>query len=396
MTHPISAQFIDSMAAGIVYWQKATAVIDEQTITRLDKERQNLYRAVRYGLKLAETWRETAVLASQSFPLIEQRGYWDEWIPILEEAIACCSEEDTVLICTLLNRLGQAYRLDRQIDRAIAKHQRSEALASRAGDAQALAQARYNLSQTYLYARNYVEAEQVGLTALAWFEHAAQSHPWLMFTLNTLGEAARFQGKAEAAAAYYERAIGLARSKKQPLYIARFLSNQALNWQGNGRYPEAIAALNEASDILASTAYELDKITVQNNVGLLHYRLGQWAEALVAFRQADSDYLRRSPNVHLQALISSNIGNVLLKQEKYAEAEAYLQRAVDQWQRADDKLEMANSIGSLGEALVGQGQEGQALAYLQQALELLTQFPQDVWAQKLKADFGRQVEALKL
>lgn len=398
MTQTVNPQFIHSVAAGIAHWRQATAVIDERNLAQLDKERQNLYRAVSYGLQLAETWRETAVLASQSFPLIEQRGYWNEWLPLLEQALARCPTHDVGhdvgLTCILLDRLGQAYRLSRQLDQAIVCHQRSETLAQQARDERALAAARYNLSQAHLYARNYVQAEQIGRAALTWFAQTAPEDKRLMLTLNILGQVMRFQSNRQAANDYFSQAIELARHTNQSLYTARFLSNQALNLQEDGRYAEAVDCLFEAREILAPTAYELDKITIQNNIGLLYYRLSQWAEALDAFRQTDNDYLRRSPNIHMQALVSNNIGNVLLKQARFAEAEAYLRRAITLWEQANDEVEMANSIGSLAEALAGQSQRTEALGYLAQALILLARFPQDAWAQKLQADFRQQQEQL--
>ena len=61
---PIPA-FVQSVSAGLVYWQSRTRKLDDAQIGRLEGERQNLYRAVQFGLALPETWQETAEVALQ-------------------------------------------------------------------------------------------------------------------------------------------------------------------------------------------------------------------------------------------------------------------------------------------------------------------------------------------
>ena len=129
---------------------------------------------------------------------------------------------------------------------------------------------------------------------------------------------------------------------------------------------------------------------MQNNIGFLYYKQGRWPAAEAAFRQADTDYLRRSPNFHLQAQVANNIGNTLIKQAKFESAVSYLRQAVDLWLQADDKLELANTSGSLAEALAGQGNTNQALAHFEEALALLAHFPDDTWAVRLRSDFRQQ------
>ncbi len=74
----INPQFTASLAAGLTYWQEQTRSSTDDAVAALDVRRQNLYRAVVYGLKLEQTRRETAVVILQAFHLAERRGYWHE------------------------------------------------------------------------------------------------------------------------------------------------------------------------------------------------------------------------------------------------------------------------------------------------------------------------------
>ena len=389
-TEPISSQFVESVAAGIAYWRVQTREINDQTLSELDNERHNLYRAVEYGLKLKQTWRDTAVVSLQAFPLVERRGYWTDWIPVLERAVSLCPDEESELKCKLLNRLGQSYRLNRQLDLAIEVHHQSESIGRQSGNDRTLAEAYCHLGEAYLRRRDYEQAERYGREALSRFEQMAGADEWMIAVLNTLGEAARFRGDMARAEERFDRAITLARQNNHSLQLVRLLSNQALNFQETGQYRDALDCLTEAGSILAETANELDKVSVQNNIGLLYYKQGQWQEAEMAFHRADTDYLRRSPNFHLQAQVANNIGNTLIKQAKFESAVSYLRQAVDLWLQADDKLELANTSGSLAEALAGQGNTNQALAHFEEALALLAHFPDDTWAVRLRSDFRQQ------
>jgi tetratricopeptide (TPR) repeat protein len=386
----ISSQFVESITASIAHWRERSSDLDEQTLLELDNERHNLYRAIDYGLKLEQTRRDTAVVALQTFPLIERKGYWTDWIPILEKTVSYCSDQETELKCKLLNRLGQSYRLNRQLEKAIHTYLQSKEFAIRADNERVLAEVHCHLSEAYLLLRDYEQAEYYSLYALTSFEQMADVDLWIMSVLNTLGEIARNQGKTKTAEELFNRAINLARYHNHLLYLARFLSNRALNFQWDGQNDEALACYLEASLILATTDNEMDKTVVQNNIGILYYRQNQWQAAETAFHQANSDYLRRSPNLHLQAKVANNIGNVLIKQAKFLDANSHLQQAADLWQQVDDDLELANTFGSLAEALAGLEKTKEAVAYFDKALKLLEQFPDDAWAQQLQANFCQQ------
>lgn len=389
------AQFVENIVAGLTYWQEQTSQLDEQAIAELDVQRQNLYRIVRYGLVLPQTWLDTAVVTLQSFDLIEQRGYWQEWIPILEKAIAHCNGEHLYLKFKLLNQLGQLYRSMRQLPSALAAHEEAEAIAQSLGDEQVLAESHCNLSELYLRQRKYKEAEQYGLDALTKFTSIGAGERWLAITLDTLGELARFRGDLSLAEERLSQAVSYWCLLNEPVRMARALNDLAVTFLAAEKFEQARQCYTKVAALLEPTINELDKVMVQINLGVLYFRQEQWIEAESFFRKADSSYLRRSPHTYYQALVANNLGNVLLKQERLEAATSYLQNAITLWRQIGDKLELANTLGTLAEAVAAQGRRADAIPLYEEAVVLLSGFPEDAWAGALQEKFVAQQKAMK-
>jgi len=106
-----TAQFVQSVAGNLAYWQTRTEAATERHFGDLDFDRQNLYRAVQFGLALPQTRQLTVKLILRLFDFVEHRSYWREWLPVLEKARVSCAE-DPALECRLLNQLGYFRRLN--------------------------------------------------------------------------------------------------------------------------------------------------------------------------------------------------------------------------------------------------------------------------------------------
>ena len=395
MTTSLSPLFIQTMNAAVGYWRGQTAGLDDARIGWLDRERQNLYRVVAFGLQRLETWPAAAEVALQAFDLVERRGYGQQWIPILETAVARCGNEHHELKCRLLNRLGFFYRQERRLDAAVAMHQEAETLARAVGDRQGLAEAFYYLGGDYLEKRAYAEAERCALAALAAFDELENVERWLAWSYMLLGIIARNRGDLEAAAAHLREAVARWRALMRTAPLARTLNDLGNALWPAGQVTEAEACFVEAACLLGPTAYELDKTLTQLSLGTFYYHQQQWGKAESAFRHADSLYLRQSGHVVYQAHVANNLGSVLLKRGYPAEAEYYLRRALHLWQQAGDDVPRANTLGTLGQALAAQGQAATALTLFEEAIALLQPYPDDYWAGRLIQDFTAERETLK-
>jgi tetratricopeptide (TPR) repeat protein len=382
-----SPQFVQSTEAAVAYWRKRTQKMDESTIHWLDTERQNLFQAVVFGLALPQTWRSTADVALQAFDLVERRGYWEEWIPVLEQAVTACTGEHRLLKIKLLSRLGQLQRFAQQLPAAVKTHREAETLAQQLGDKQALAIAHYNLSEDCLRLRDYAATERYGRAALKELDNLEGVEYWEALVLGTLGEMARFRGDLIASEEMLLQAVTIRRQLGQPIPLMRALNNLAITLQTAGKIDEALQSYEEASKSLSVTSYELGKAMVQINLGALYAQLEKWTKAEAALRQVSLAYLSQSNKTYFEAAVMQSLGNVLLKQDRPEEAISYLQRAVTLWQTIDEELEQANSMETLGEAFVPLGRITEALSLYKEAIALLKKFPDDVRAQNLLAEF---------
>jgi len=254
--------------------------------------------------------------------------------------------------------------------------QAAEALATQLGDQQALARAHYNIGRVHLDARHYPEAEQHSRQALEILDKLEVVDQTLIaWTLNTLGKVAQADGEYDLAHEYYSRSIALWRALGDQTGLARALMDLATNFRWSGRPDKAITHYKEAERLLSSTTNELDKTLVGINLGATYFDKKQYSLAEETFHKAYSPYLRKSGDLRNQALLSMNLGNVLLQFERFAEAEAFARQAIDLWGQLDDDLYMANSIGMLGEILAGQGQGEAAIQLFDQAIALFEKYP---------------------
>ncbi len=382
-----SPRFVQSTRAAVAYWRQRTQETNDNAIRRLDIERQNLFQAVQIGLALPQTGEDTAVVALQAFDLIERRGYWGEWIPVLKKAVAC-ARESLPLRFDLLSRLGQLQRFAQKLPAAIETHHKAETLARQLGDKRILVIAYCDLGEDYLRHHDYDAAEEYGRAALTELDGLEDMAYWKAHALSTLGTKARHRGNLAAAEEMLSQAVAIRRELNQPLLLARTLNNFALVLQTANKFDQALQCYEEASELLtAAPYYELDKAIIQINLGALYSRREQWDKTEAALRQINLACLGQSNKLYLEAAATQSLGNALLKQGQAKEASVYVQRAVALWQIVDEKIEVANSLGTWGEALAAQGQATEAISLYQRATASLKNYPDDARAQSLLAEF---------
>jgi len=212
---------------------------------------------------------------------------------------------------------------------------------------------------------------------------------------DTLGINAMHRGDLASAKSHHKQAVEASWEIGDTTLIARMLNALARTLQNDGSYDEAIGFYLEAEQLLESSSNDLDKTLTRLNLGSAYFSQGNWKAAEASLRKADSEYLRRSGNVDYRARVLSSLGNVLLKQERWIEAEAYLKLAIELWIELEDDLNLANAIGALGEVLAGRGDVAGAIPLIEQALSLLERYPDHAWANKLRGIFEEELDKIK-
>lgn len=393
MTRP-SQHFTRGILANLVYWQEQVCQMTDADARLFLDEQANLLLAVEMGLALAETRPSANTLLMQLFPLIERCGYWQRWLPLWETAVAAATQSGITQRARLLNYLGQLRRLNGQVDQAIQRHEEAQTIAQQAGDNRSLAEAWGNLALDNHARRAYDLSESYGQQALTLFATLDNAEKWQATLWNTLGLVALEQQNFAQAEIRLRRSAAIWQQLQHPTQLARILKNLGILFQQQQNYLLAGHCYQEALQQLAATDSDLDRIQVHINLGVLHFLQQQYTQAEVAFRLADSFLRRHHGSYVTQAIVAQNLGNVLVKQQRPAEALVCLQQATVLWQQLQDRLNLANTLGTLGEALGLLSDVQTAVTTYDEALTLLTHYPAHPWAQKLQREFLMERAAL--
>jgi tetratricopeptide (TPR) repeat protein len=389
-----SVDFSRSVSANLGYWLNSSRDLEDKALHRLDEERHNLYRAVGFGLGLESSHCDASQLILQIYPLIERRGYWRRWIPLLEKAVKGCGYADTALTVHLLDRLGQCYRLNRQWEKSLARHHREKELAKDIGDQKLLAKACLNLSQTYWSLRQYDQAVRYGKLAMTGFTEYGSDTDQLGATTSNLGLIALSQGELKTAETWLLQAIDTYRSINKPALLARSLMNLTITLQRDGRNEEALPLCQEAVEILDATDHELDKVRVGITLGTLYMKLNRLHEAEEVYKRANSPALRRIGDTYLMAVLANNLGSVYYEMERLEEAERAYNDGIILWRRCGGRLMLANTLGSMAETKLARDCPEEAFPYLDETIAITMEFPDDVWGREMLAKYTKMREEL--
>ena len=387
--------FIKSIRAGLGYWQKKTETMQAGQAMWLDGQRFNLNEAVVQGLRYPETWQDTATLLLQTFDFSEWRGYWYEWTAVFEQALAAAPEKEAEVYGRMQNRLGQLYRLGNRLPEAEAQHQAALALAQQLANDDLLAitygclaeyhEAQRNVGQTRTFAQAALDLAQTrpSVERIAAFAHI------------NLGKIDEFVGNWPAAIDHYQQAIQVWRKLNNQVYLARTWANLGNVYVHTSEFGLAQQAYEEAGAILSPTNNVKDKAWVSLNLGVLYYRQKTWDKAEAAFLEIDPVVLREQNEFDLLASVYNNLGNVYLEMKRWDSAANYLALAIALFRERENALELGNSLGTLASVYGQDGQQEAALPLYAEAIQLLLQFPESQWAQKLLREFGAADEKLR-
>lgn len=387
--------FIQSIRAGLRYWQKKTESMQAGQAMWLDGQRFNLNEAVVQGLRYPETWQDTALLLLQTFDFSEWRGYWQEWTAVFEQALAAAPGQETVVYGRLQNRLGQLYRLGSRLPEAETQHQAALVLAQQLANDDLLAITYSCLTEYHLAQRDVDQTRAFAQAAL----DLAQTRPSVeriaAFAHLHLGKIEAFVGNWPAAIDQFQQAIQKWRKLNNHVYLARTWYDLGNVYANTSQFVLAQQAYEEAGAILSPTNNVKDKAIVALNLGALFYHQENWARSEAAFLEIDPVALREQNEFELLGTVYNNLGNVYLEMKRWDSAADYLNLAIKLFRERENQLDLGNSLGTLASVFEQDGQPAEALPLYEEAIQLLRQFPESQWAQKLLREFGTAYEKLR-
>ncbi|QLQ35776.1 AfsR/SARP family transcriptional regulator [Micromonospora robiginosa] len=302
---------------------------DEEAALRwLDAEFVNL-RAVIHGAADLPSWRNAVVLAHLLQPYLVRRGQVDDALVTLRAAAAAARHlDDPVAEAHTLTTLGQAYETAGRTDQA--------------------------LECLHDALDRHVRLDQPG------GEAATRHHLAMVF---------RRLGRHEDAIGEYRRAVTLFRALRDGQWEASALSGLSVDLHLAGRDEEALAQ--------ALRALSLQRVvggpglgSVENNVGLLHARLGRHAEAIPYALRALA-FQRRTGSRPGQANALANLAFSYARTGRPADAVRAATEAVELADGLGPDLR-ANALNTLGEAYRFAGDHRSALRCHREALDIAT------------------------
>lgn len=411
--HSLTGQFLQSRRAGekdgealtksilanVAYWQQHLGQLPDPQWYTLDNGRANIFRAIQYSLNLPQEevtpalkaqWQELSELL---FRYVERRGYTQEWIP-LQASLAEKFAADPKARCQLLNRLGELYGLIQQFPKAIEIHQRVVQAAQQAEDELEIARAYFNLGKDYFGGRQYEIAAEQGRIALEMFTHLGFSGRETAATLNLLGTITQAQKKFDVSEHYLTQAASLWRQLNHAPELARILNNLALTLQEQEKVEEAFACYAEARAALAKTTSELDRILIYLSEGTLYFNLQRYPEAEATFKKINLTFLKEAGHLLYQALTLNNLGNIAFVQGEYNQAEKHLRECVLLWQQMGDEVETSDTLGVVADVVAATGDVGAAIALYEEALAVLSQYPDDLRARQPAEKIRKRLKSL--
>ena len=379
--------YLKSVAANLRYWHDQFADATESELHALLHRRRTLFEAVDVGLRLPDLWPQAAELVLTLFSYIDRHGLGREWRPLLELALRARPADLGRLRVQLQLRLGQLLRETANHAAAKKHHCQALELAQQLAEPRLVAHAHWQLGSDYLQLEQPEEAmchAQMALTAYLTGQ-AGAVHVGAAY--NLVGQVYNTQGAYSAAAAAFHQALVAFARAGTTIEQARVHNNLGQLFLRQKEVGRAVEQLNEAQRLLAKSVHKQNQITVLLNLGVAYYQLKNYDRALLTYQAIDLPYLRGIESYRLLAMIMQNVGNILVEQAQYKAAEPYLREALTYWEELPASPGQGNSLGTLGQCLLGQGRLAEGCHYLQAAILLLKSFPNDSWAQSLLTEF---------
>jgi serine/threonine protein kinase len=299
-------------------------------------------------------------------------GRYDEEMR-LHEAVLRASEAklgpDHPDTLTSRNNLALAYRKAGRHDEAIRLHEATlRARETKLGpDHPDTLTSRNNLAMAYGAVGRYDEA--IRLHEATWRAREAKlgpDHPDTLGSGNNLALAYRAAGRRDEAIRLFEATLRASEAKLGPDHPDTLISrdNLAAAYRAAGRRDEAIR-LHEA--VLRASEAKLgpdhpDTLISRNNLALSYESVGRWADAEPLRRDALARR-RRAENPASPRLAAdlAGLGSDLLEQAKWSEAEPFLRECLAIRAKAlPDTWLRFHAMSLLGEALMGQGRYAEA------------------------------------
>lgn len=376
--------FVRSIANNLIYWQQRIAALIDAEKGTLDSDKDNLLQAIRYGLGIEEMRGAATQVALDACSFVERAGYHREWIALLAAIIEHEWVLDLELKCALLNRLGQLHYQLLELHLAAECLTLARELAAQDGYVDGHGRALWHLGEVRQREGAYNEAEQLLLEARTVLADVALYASPYAAASNALGLLYLERGEFEAAEITLLEATEVARIHGYTTDHARILSNLSELYLRRRRFDDCLSFLDRADVLLIDPHYKVDRQFLRWRRAQVFVSQENWQAAENAARLVDVDYLQQVEQLQWVATIRVVLGQILVKQQKYVEAEVNLREGIAVAERANDPIRAAFGATELAHLLVERERFTTALTYYDKAELLAVVNPDNAFFQALR------------
>jgi serine/threonine protein kinase len=261
-------------------------------------------------------------------------GDLDRALPLYEQTLGLMQAKfgpDSFDTVTLMNNVAAIYQATGKLDRALPLYEQALALrkAKLGAEHPATHCSMSNLAVGYLATGNFARAlplfeETFALTKAK----LGPNHPDTLTCMNNLAKAYKGAGKMDRALPLYEETLALMKTKLGPDHSDTLTSvnSLAMCYQAAGKPDRALSLRRELANVWKRVAgadsLQYSAALVTFGLNLLHEK--HWAEAEAVVREALTIYEHRESDNWRMFNTKALLGEALLGQQKYSEAESLL------------------------------------------------------------------------
>lgn len=298
-------EFIQLVERALTYWL-AEFGDDEYRFGLLDSQRQNWWRTIDTLLQQPDVARllrpKVFAMAHKLYQFVQRRGFWLEWMPLLDKLVAEQIFDVSAELCHLRCQLGVLYLRHNNDDQAQTCFESANRDAMSLGDAESIGRSLLHLAENYLAVGDWPKAESQASQAERYFEQC-RFIQGIVAVNNLRGQVALGRGKWEVAETHFQTALDQINILRDPTEAARTLHNLGIAQLRRDAVADAQATFAKAAGHLLPVRNAHKPLATLNIIYLAQCALGlgYLEEADAQLRSIDTDWIDQHDQTGLLA-----------------------------------------------------------------------------------------------
>lgn len=270
------------------------------------------------------------------------------------------NSESNIAYCE--NKLGMLYSFISEYDSALVYYDRSLQIYQKLEDKENQAGLFINYGYYYNYRGDFEKAKSQFEKALAVGKEINNAYT-IASAMYGLTVYYYNQGDFPQALKTIDQVLQIYREKNNPWGIASVYLDLGNIRNQQGEFDDAVAYYHKTDSLYKELKMEKPRITVINNIGTIYYQQKNFDGAMGQFVKTFDLLKKLNDDPAFIAIVKANIGEVLVDQKKYKEAEKWLVESLDMARSQRNNRQLASSSLIYGRLLTGTQQYAQAEKY---------------------------------